>query len=86
MTCCGKNRMQLRTGTPGQSRSSQIYAGRPQRQPAQVPFVYIGNTGLTVTGPVSGIQYTFSRPGEQVKVDARDRIMLASIRQLQQVK
>lgn len=83
--CCGKNRTQMRTVTPGQPRSNQVFAGRPQQQPSKVSFVYTGNTGLTVTGPISGIQYTFSRPGAQVNVDARDRIMLASIRQLRQV-
>lgn len=83
--CCGKNRTQLRTVTQGQPRSSPVFAGRPQPQPAKVSFIYVGNTGLTVTGPISGIQYTFSRPGAQVTVDARDRIMLASIRQLRQV-
>lgn len=40
---------------------------------------------MSVTGPVSGIRYRFDKPGARVEVDARDRVLLASIRQLQQV-
>jgi hypothetical protein len=57
----------------------------PQQQPRQVSFVYAGNTSMSVTGPVSGIRYRFDKPGARVEVDARDRVLLASIRQLQQV-
>ncbi|GGF23681.1 hypothetical protein GCM10011611_32220 [Aliidongia dinghuensis] len=48
-------------------------------------FVYIGNTALSVQGPVSGKAYRFDRPGARLEVDPRDRILLASLRQLRQV-
>ncbi len=78
--------MMLRSGTPNEPRSSRIYAGNQQRQPAKVPFVYVGNGSLSVTGPISGIRYTFTHPGAKVQVDARDLAMIASIRHLRQVK
>jgi len=40
---------------------------------------------MTVRGPVSGIEYRFASPGARVEVDARDRVLLASIRQLRLV-
>jgi hypothetical protein len=80
--CCGRDRVQQRTiFTPPENR--QGHAANPQ--PRVVSLIYAGNTSLTVTGPVSGIQYRFERPGARVEVDARDRVLLASIRQLQQI-
>ena len=48
-------------------------------------FVNLGNAPLTVHGPVTGVEYHFDRPGARVEVDARDRILLASLRQLRQI-
>ena len=81
--CCGKKRMQLRMAAarpPGAS----LHAGSQQAERA-VSFVYVGTTGLTVRGPVSGREYRFDRPGARVEVDPGDRILLASLRQLRQV-
>jgi hypothetical protein len=58
----------------------------PHPPAARVSFEYSGPTGLTVTGPVSGVRYRFDRPGAVVEVDARDRILLASLRQLRQIR
>jgi hypothetical protein len=41
---------------------------------------------MTVKGPITGLEYRFERPGARVEVDWRDRILLASIRQLRQIK
>jgi hypothetical protein len=81
--CCGRNRMQQRNTAPRPPGASP-YAGGPP-PPREVSFVYVGNTGMTVQGPVSGREYRFDRPGARVEVDARDRILLASLRQLRQV-
>jgi hypothetical protein len=82
--CCGKGRAQLNTrrNQPG---SIPPYVAAPDPQQPRVSFVYLGNTAMTVTGPVSGLEYRFSQPGSRLEVDARDRILLASIRQLRQV-
>ncbi len=65
---------------------SPAHAARQQKVQSGVLFMYSGNTGTTVTGPVSGIQYRFDRPGALVEIDVRDRVLLASLRQLKQVK
>jgi len=78
--CCGRDRAQLRVASkppsPGPAKAPQ----------PGVSFVYVGNTGMTVTGPVSGNQYRFDRLGARVEIDPRDRVLLASLRQLRQVK
>jgi hypothetical protein len=91
--CCGRDRAQLRTTTsPGSRPANRPVNAAVQANPiftnpaARVPFVYSGKSGMTVTGPVSGIQYSFDHPGSRVDVDPRDRVLLASLRQLKQVK
>jgi chitodextrinase len=83
--CCGQNRTQLRATSKASAARLAVAVGQPKLQPG-VSFVYLGNTGITVTGPASGTQYRFDRPGARVEVDPRDRILLASLRQLRQVK
>ena len=83
--CCGRDRAQLRVTSkpPGPGAANPVNRKAPQ---PGVSFVYLGNTGMTVTGPVSGAQYRFDRPGARVEIDPRDRVLLASLRQLRQVK
>jgi hypothetical protein len=42
-------------------------------------FEYIGNTGLTVFGPVTRTRYRFPHPGARARVDARDAASLAGV-------
>lgn len=51
----------------------------------RVRFVYNGNSSLTVTGIVSGKRYTFTRPGDIVEVDERDRNMLLAMPSLKEI-
>jgi uncharacterized OB-fold protein len=81
--CCGRNRTQMRTAASPPPRPAVNAA--PQKPPAHVSFVYLGNTAMTVKGPITGREYSFDRPGSRVEVDWRDRVLLASIRQLRQV-
>jgi hypothetical protein len=83
--CCGRDRAQLRVTSKLPSPRPANPVNRRNPQP-RVSFVYAGNTGMSVTGPVSGIQYRFDHPGARVEVDPRDRVLLASLRQLRQVK
>ena len=83
MSCCGKQRGQL-WGT------SQIptQASGKQRQPLPRPairFEYVGKTGLTVQGPVTGKRYRFDNPGSQVLVDPRDVPSMAGVPHLRRV-
>jgi len=82
--CCGRNRTQLMNTIVPKNRPATAVA--PQPVPSSVSFVYTGNTAITVTGPISGLEYRFDRPGARIEVDWRDRILLASIRQIRQVK
>jgi hypothetical protein len=80
--CCGKNRVRQRTVGARQLSVSPYVGSQHAQRP--VSFVYIGGTGVTVRGPVSGREYRFDRPGARVEVDPRDRVLLASLRQLRQ--
>jgi hypothetical protein len=60
-------------------------APQPVGLKKRVRFVYNGNSSLTVTGIVSGRQYTFTRPGDIVEVDERDRHMLLAMPSLKQL-
>jgi len=79
MSCCGKQRHQFFGTVPAPPPAD---AGR--RQPA-VRFEYVGTTGLTVQGPVTGAQYRFGNPGAQVLVDARDALSVAAVPQLRRI-
>ncbi len=86
--CCGKNRSQVQAESQGfQFRRSGLTSGQGQ-QVAQYfgsTFQYLGPTGLTVIGPVTGRRYRFDRPGSRVDVDPRDRASVASIPMLKLV-
>jgi hypothetical protein len=83
--CCGRNRAQLNTRTATKPMTTPSKAPDSTQEPPRVPFMYVGNTAMTVTGPISGTQYRFNQPGSTLDIDARDRILLASIRQLRQI-
>jgi len=54
----------------------------PQPQPQLVYFRYLGQTAMTVVGPVTGTLYRFGRPGAIVAVDHRDAGTIAGISHL----
>jgi len=83
--CCGKNRTRFMTALTESTTkpANNVVVPKP---PLSISFVYIGNASMTVKGPITGFDYRFERPGARVEVDWRDRILLASIRQLRQIK
>ena len=87
MSCCGDRRKQFQ-GTAPNRRPDSLGAARvaavPERQ-FNVCFEYVGQTGLTVIGAVTGRRYRFDRPGSRVIVDARDRPSLAAVPNIRQV-
>jgi hypothetical protein len=83
--CCGQNRTQLRTAESTPQQTSGQPTSPSQKRTVPVRFTYVGTTGITVSGPVSGLRYRFDRPAAIVEVDPRDRKMLASLPQLRQV-
>ena len=82
--CCSRNRMIQRTGTSVPTHNANRFAGQQRQQ--GVTFVNVGNAGVAVRGPISGTEYRFEWPGARIEVDPRDRVLLASIRQLRQVR
>lgn len=42
-------------------------------------FEYVGKTGLTVVGPVTGRRYRFASPGVLLAVDERDSPSMAGV-------
>ena len=57
----------------------------PNQRKGKVRFIYTGNSSLTLTGIVSGKRYTFTRPGDIVEVDERDRNMLLAMPSLKEI-
>lgn len=74
MGCCGKTR---RTH-PVENNYSQTVPFVPPT-PTFQNFVYVGNTGLTAIGLVTGRHYRFAGPGSVVEVDSRDAASMAGV-------
>jgi hypothetical protein len=53
--------------------------------PAPVTYEYIGRSGMTVFGPVTGRRYRFGSPGSRAIVDPRDAPALRRVPHLRQV-
>jgi hypothetical protein len=53
--------------------------------PLTVRFEYVGPTGMTVVGPVTGARYRFGAYGSRVAVDLRDAPSMASVPHLRRV-
>jgi len=86
--CCGKSRTQFQRGTPSLQPPRPAPAASPQPQFPRytgATFEYVGRTGLTVRGPVTGRQYRFDRPGSRVEVDPRDRPSVAAVPMLRRL-
>ena len=90
MACCGTMRQQFQNGV----RQQQTGMGpltesvSPQRRGflAQTPlyFEYLGDTGLTAVGPITGRRYRFNGPGARVAVDSRDAPSMRAVPNLRE--
>lgn len=81
MSCCGSKST---TSQPQQqsssARPSQSHAGAaPASGMHSVQIAYSGNSVLHVTGPYSGLHYTFSSAAPVATVDARDAMTMLAI-------
>ena len=77
MSCCGKQRDQF----PGTGQTPPRVNDQ-QRQPLSqlaIRFEYVGATGLTVVGPVTGKRYRFDNHGSRVLIDSRDASSMATV-------
>jgi len=87
MPCCGNQRHQsiAQNHQPGESTASSPTQQRIVRD-TLVYFEYTGKTTLTVMGPVTGRRYRFDAPGTIIAVDQMDRVAVAAIPNLKQVR
>ncbi len=89
MGCCGGKREQFhdRILAP-QSREIVAEASSLPRVIPQtfVHFEYIGKTGMTVVGPVTGLRYRFDVPGAVVAVEGRDAPSVSAVPNLRRTR
>ena len=74
MGCCGKNRAAAPVATHDAPRATVT-----RQTPTAQYFEYVGKTGLTAVGPVTGRHYRFVRPGARLAVDERDAPSMAGV-------
>jgi hypothetical protein len=89
MACCGKERQQLYGKAlihRDIERRGDALSHREPKRYSYTYFQYLGRTGLTVVGPVSGNRYRFNGHGAIVAVDPRDRLSLSTVPNLRQVR
>ena len=78
MSCCGKKREMWR------SRPPQLPAA-PVSHSGVVYFRYLGKTGLTLVGAVTGKVYQFTGSGAAAAADPRDAPSMAAVPLLTQI-
>jgi hypothetical protein len=64
-----------RSPTPPPNQAVRAAHGASAPASMAVPetlFEYVGSTGMTVIGPMTGRRYRFDRPGATIAVDRRD--------------
>ncbi len=83
MTCCGQRRLQHQRTNLGAAAGPA--SASTTHSSTSVVFEYIGATGLTAFGPVTGVRYRFNRPGARVPVDIRDAQGLGAVPVLRRV-
>ena len=79
MGCCGNGRKGLTAAKPTvavksrtEVRAVTVVSGSPPVPFHAATFQYVGATGLTVRGPISGRTYRFAKSGSSAVVDERD--------------
>lgn len=89
MSCCGQKRTAGQTGLSYHIHNTfQTNTIPPQATEKKIAvcFEYIGRTGLTVMGTISGKRYRFDRTGSLICVDPKDRPSLSAIPQLREIR
>jgi hypothetical protein len=65
--------------------SNPVTAKRNKSHWADIKFEYIGKTGLSVTGPITGRRYRFNFTGDIQLIDYRDANSVSQINLLKQL-
>jgi hypothetical protein len=82
MGCCGKNRSTIRVVENHEPPRVTFTPSRPSFQ----YFEYVGATGITAFGPVTGRRYRFATPGTIVAVDTRDAPSMSGVPNLRRTR
>ena len=84
INCCGHQREALRSG----GGSPPALPPLPLQGQTRIPvrFRYVGNTALTIHGPVSGKTYRFAAPGAEMEVDGRDASGFSTVPVLERLR
>jgi hypothetical protein len=88
MSCCGRQQQQFVGIASAHQTPSPIARHSPQTATTRQPplfFEYVGRTGLTVIGPITGRRYRFDQRGSRLSVDPADQPSMAAVPQLRQV-
>ncbi len=88
MACCGGKRRALYAPQPNPqaAETGAGVTGARQVPHSGILFQYVGRTGMTVVGPITGRRYRFERGGAPVEVDARDSPGLFAVPNLERVR
>lgn len=83
--CCGNKRNEHagRSSSPNYSSHPSVH---PSRTTSDVYFEYTGETGLTVTGSITGKKYRFSGKGDMQLIDYNDSSGMMGVPVLKRVK
>ena len=82
MCNCGKKRIE--TFDPYQGISNRVDDSELNKE--DIRFEYIGKTGLTVTGSVTGRKYRFDFSGDVQPVDYKDSVGMMAVPVLQKLR
>jgi len=82
MGCCGRNRPVQRVEDSGPPRATFTHGAITNVQ----YFEYIGKTGLTVLGPITGRRYRFTHPGAKMAIDERDGPSMTGVPNLRRAR
>ena len=84
MGCCNGKRALMGRPLPFSSRTTTgtvvartMISGSPVKQ--AVGFEYMGETAMTVLGPITRTQYRFAHKGARIEVDQRDAPYLSGV-------
>jgi hypothetical protein len=80
MGCCGRNR-----STQQITNDSPTEVMPTSRTLSAKYFEYVGHTGLTVVGPITGRSYRFSHSGAILAIDERDSPSMVGVPNLRRV-
>jgi len=86
MCNCGNKRNEFvsrQSFKPGGNQPMQ----QPQAKTTEnIPFEYIGNTALTVTGNATGKRYRYTKKGEALLIDYRDSRGMMNVPLLKRIR